>query len=262
MKQLIAAVLIIVIIISLIVVAFTVNQVAQEEVRLKSDMQYRSALLADSLKETVEPNFINKSNDYLQTIVDKLDYTKGILERLKAIEIFLNKYPSYQGNFTFIQIAAPSRTKVQKYRDFALEVEKEVQRINSLFKTKKWKPILFLGRHHSHEEIQKFYKLANFCLVTSLHDGMNLVAKEFVATRDDEKGVLILSQFTGASRELKEAFIVNPYNGEQTADKIKEALEMKPFEQTKRMRDMREVIKNYNVFRWSAELLKSMINLG
>ena len=205
---------------------------------------------------------LNIKTKYIGLGVDRLDYTKGILERLKAIEIFLNKYPSYQEDFTFIQIAAPSRTKVQKYRDFAFEVEEEVERINSLFKAKKWKPIVFLKRHHSHEEIQKFYKTADFCLVTSLHDGMNLVAKEFIAARSDEKGVLILSQFTGASRELKEALIVNPYNGEQTADKIKEALEMKPFEQTKKMRNMREIIKNYNVYRWSAELLKSMINLG
>ncbi len=223
-------------------------------------------------------NESNKENDKLETAkliknlgiktkyiglgIDRLDYTKGILERLKAIEIFLTKYPSYHNNFTFIQIAAPSRTKVKKYRDFAVEVEKEVERINSLFKNNKWKPIMLLEKHHSHGEVQKFFKIADFCLVTSLHDGMNLVAKEFVAARDDEKGVLILSQFTGASRELKEALIVNPYNAEQTADVIKKALEMKLTEQTKRIRVMREVIKNYNVYRWSAELLKSIVNLG
>lgn len=199
---------------------------------------------------------------YIGLGIDRLDYTKGILERLKAIEIFLDKYPLYQGNLTFLQIAAPSRTKVKKYRDFAIEVEKEVERINSLFKIKDWKPIILLAKHHSHEEIQKFYRSADFCLVTSLHDGMNLVAKEFVASRYDEKGVLILSQYTGASRELKDALIINPYNGEQTADAIKEALEMTLKEQIKRMRDMREVIKNYNVYRWSAEFLKTIVNLG
>lgn len=199
---------------------------------------------------------------YIGLGVDRLDYTKGILERLKSIEIFLNKHPTYQGNFTFIQIAAPSRTKVKKYRDFAVDVEKEVERINNLFKAKGWKPIVFLEKHHNHTEIQKFYRLVHFCLVTSLHDGMNLVAKEYVASRYDEKGVLILSQYTGASRELKDALIINPYNGEQTADAIKEALEMTPKEQTKRMRNMREIIKNYNVYRWSAELLKTIVNLG
>lgn len=199
---------------------------------------------------------------YIGLGVDRLDYTKGILERLKAIEIFLNKYPSYLGNFTFIQIAAPSRTKVKKYRDFAVDVEKEVERINNSFKAKGWKPIVLLAKHHNHTQIQSFYKSTDFCLVTSLHDGMNLVAKEYVASRSDEKGVLILSQYTGASRELRDALIVNPYNGEQTADTIKEALEMTPKEQTKRMRDMREVLKNYNVYRWSAELLKTIVNLG
>ncbi|MBI2196075.1 trehalose-6-phosphate synthase [Candidatus Daviesbacteria bacterium] len=199
---------------------------------------------------------------YIGLGIDRLDYTKGILERLKAIEIFLNKYPSYRENFTFIQIAAPSRTKIQKYRDFAIEVEEETNRINSLLKTKSWKPIVLLGKHHSHEEIQRFYRLADFCLVTSLHDGMNLVAKEYVASRSDEKGVLILSQYTGASRELKDALIVNPYNGEQTANAIKEALQMTTKKQTKRMHDMREIIKNYNVYRWSAELLKTIADLG
>ena len=194
--------------------------------------------------------------------VDRLDYTKGILERLKAIEIFLKKYPSYQGHFTFIQIAAPSRSKIKKYREFAQEVEKEVERINALFNAKGWKPIVLIERHHNHEEINQFYKLADFCLVTSLHDGMNLVAKEFVASRSDEKGVLILSQFTGASRELKDALIVNPYNGEQTAEAIHTALEMPPSEQTKRMKKLRETVKNHNVYRWSAEFLKTMVNLG
>lgn len=194
--------------------------------------------------------------------IDRLDYTKGILERLKAIEIFLDRYPSFRQNFTFIQIAAPSRTKIKKYQDFAIEVEKEVERVNSRFKVNSWKPIVYLKRHHSREEVQKFFRLANFCLVTSLHDGMNLVAKEYVASRYDEKGVLILSQFTGASRELKKAIIVNPYNGEETANAIKMALEMRTVEQTKRMHHMREVIKNYNVYRWSAEILKSIVNLG
>ncbi|MBI2017606.1 trehalose-6-phosphate synthase [Candidatus Daviesbacteria bacterium] len=199
---------------------------------------------------------------YVGLGIDRLDYTKGILERLKAIEIFLTKYPSFKTDFTFIQISPPSRAKIKKMREFGQEVEKEVERINSLFKMKGWKPIVFLEKYHSHEELQKFYKLADFCLVTSLHDGMNLVSKEYVAARDDEKGVLILSQYTGASKELTDALIVNPYNGEQTADAIKEALEMTPKEQTERMHDMREIVKNNNVYRWSAELLKAIVNLG
>lgn len=201
---------------------------------------------------------LNVKTKYIGVGVDRVDFTKGILERFKAIEIFLKKNSHYQHHFTFIQIAAPSRN----YQQFELEIEKEADRVNRLFKKNNWKPILLLKRHHSHEEVNKFYKIANFCLVTSLHDGMNLVAKEFVASRDDEKGVLILSQFTGASRQLKEALIVNPYNGEQTADAIKLALEMSRSEQTKRMKNLREGVKNYNIYRWSAEILKTLSTLG
>lgn len=204
---------------------------------------------------------LNVKTKYIGVGVDRLDYTKGILERLKAIEIFLKKNPIYVNNFTFLQIAAPSRSKIKQYQKFSEDVDKEVERINNLFRKNGWKPILLFKRHHSREEIDRLYKLANICLVTSLHDGMNLVAKEFVAARSDNKGVLILSQFTGASRELKDALIINPYNGEQTAEAIKVALELSPSEQTKRMRRMREVVKNYNIYRWSAELLKTIINI-
>lgn len=202
------------------------------------------------------------NSSYIGLGVDRLDYTKGILERLKAVELFLTKYPSFIGDFTFIQISAPSRTSIAHYQEFAEKVEKEVNRINAFFKKDDWRPILFLRKHHSHEDIYPLYSLADFCLVTSLHDGMNLVAKEFVAARDDEKGVLILSQFAGASRELRDALIVNPYNGEQTAEAIHTALRMKKSEQTARMKRMRDFIKSYNIYRWSAELLKAMVDLG
>lgn len=201
-------------------------------------------------------------SEFIGIGVDRLDYTKGILERLKAIELFLTNNPSYIGKFTFIQISAPSRSAIPHYQEFAHKVDEEVERINNLFKQNDWKPIIFLKKHHSHSEIYPLYRVSNFCLVTSLHDGMNLVAKEFVASRDDEKGVLILSQFAGASKELRDALVVNPYNGEQTADAILTALTMKKSEQTKRMKRMRNIIKNNNIYRWSAELLKSMVDLG
>lgn len=204
---------------------------------------------------------IGVHTEYIGVGVDRLDYIKGIMERIKGIEIFLRKYPAYVGTFTFIQIAAPTRSAIKKYSEFAKEVDDEILRVNALFESKVWKPIVLLKKHHSHEEIERFYRLANCCLVTSLHDGMNLVAKEFVAARGDEKGVLILSQFTGASRELKDALIVNPYDGEQTAEAIHTALTMSPTEQTKRMRNMREIIRSYNVYRWAAEILKTLTNL-
>ena len=198
---------------------------------------------------------------YLGVGVDRMDYTKGILERLKGIEIFLQKNPGFIGEFVFIQIAAPSREEVKKYRQFTQDVKQEAERINSLFQQDIWKPIILLNQQHSHEEINLLFKESNFCLVSSLHDGMNLVAKEFVAARDDSMGVLILSQFTGAARELKDALLINPYNGEQTAEAIHQALTMSPEEQKNRMIKMREIIKNYNIYRWSAEFLRSLVNL-
>ncbi len=205
---------------------------------------------------------IGVKTDYVGIGVDRLDYTKGIIERMHAIEIFLTKYPAYIEKFTFIQISAPSRTDIPEYKQFAEKVEEEINRINNKFKKNDWKPILFLYKHHSHDAIYPLYRAANVCLVTSLHDGMNLVAKEFVAARDNERGVLILSQFTGASRELRDALIINPYNGEQTAEAIHTALTMRRAEQTRRMRRMREILQSYNIYRWSAELLKTMVELG
>jgi len=162
--------------------------------------------------------------------VDRVDYTKGILERFLAIERLFERFPVYLKQFVFVQIGAPSRTHIKRYHDFLLEVEVEAERINRRFQTANWKPIVFLNRQHSHQEIERYYRAADLCLVTSLHDGMNLVAKEFLATRDDEDGVLVLSRFTGAARELRDALVVNPYDIDQTADAIRMALVMDPEE--------------------------------
>jgi trehalose 6-phosphate synthase len=190
--------------------------------------------------------------------VDRIDYTKGILERFKAIERFLEKYPVYQGEFTFVELGAPSRTHIKEYHDLMAAVEMEVDRINWRFKTKEWQPIVFLKKHHSHEEIRPFYETADLCLVTSLHDGMNLVAKEYISARDEESGVLILSQFTGASRELRDALIVNPYSIEEMAEAIRTALEMNLGEQKARMRGMRETLKNRNIYYWAGDLIAAL----
>ncbi len=198
---------------------------------------------------------------YLGVGVDRIDYTKGILERFKAIERFLEKYPAYLGEFTFVELGAPSRTHIKEYHDLIARVEEESDRINWRFKTKEWQPIVFLKKHHSHEDIRPFYETADLCLVTSLHDGMNLVAKEYIAAREDESGVLILSQFTGASRELRDALIVNPYDIEQMAEAIRAALEMDPGEQRARMRRMRETLKDRNIYRWAADLITTLAQM-
>src|SRR5271156_2586485 len=184
--------------------------------------------------------------------VDRVDYTKGILERFRGIERFLELNPAYQRRFTFIQIAAPSRTAIDRYQKLLEEVTAEAERINARFQAGRWMPIVLLKKHHSHEEIARFYRAASVCLVTALHDGMNLVAKEFVASRDDDRGVLILSTFAGASLELSDALLVNPYDVQQVAGAILRALEMSSEEQVTRMEHMRGNVRENNVYRWAA----------
>ena len=157
-----------------------------------------------------------------------------------------------------MQIASPTREGVVKYRQFNEDVTVETERINKKFARNDWQPIVLLKKHYSHEEIYQLYRAADFCLVASLSDGMNLVAKEFVASRYDEAGVLILSQFTGAARDLKEAILINPYSAEETAEAIHKALTMPESEQHRRMKKMREAVKNYNIYRWAAEFIKAV----
>jgi trehalose-6-phosphate synthase len=193
--------------------------------------------------------------------VDRVDYTKGILERFAAIERFLERYPNYQGQFTFVQIGAPSRTHIKRYHDLFNEMEAEAERINWRFHTDSWKPIVLLKTQHNHDEIQDYYRIADLCLVTSLHDGMNLVAKEFLAARHDDRGVLILSRFTGAARELQDALLVNPYDIDQTAEAIRVALEMAPEEVRERMHRMRKIVRENNVYRWAGTLIGELCEL-
>src|SRR5437899_1480782 len=188
---------------------------------------------------------------FLGVGVDRVDYTKGILERFLAIERMLEKHPTYQGKFTFVQIGAPSRTHIKRYHDLLADVEAESERINWRFQTGNWKPIVFQKRQHSHQECQRYYRTADLCLVTSLHDGMNLVAKEFVASREDDQGVLILSTFAGGAHELSDALLVNPYDTVELANSIRHALEMQPRERHTRMQRMRTVVRERNIYRWA-----------
>ncbi|HEV2206685.1 MAG TPA: trehalose-6-phosphate synthase [Candidatus Acidoferrales bacterium] len=198
---------------------------------------------------------------FLGVGVDRIDYTKGILERFRGIERFLERYASYREKFTFVQIGAPSRSTIQRYHDLQSEVQAEADRINARFQTKEWKPLVLLMRHHDHNEILPYYRAADLCMVTSLHDGMNLVAKEFVAARNDEEGALILSQFTGASRELRDALIVNPYDAEQIAQTIHMALEMEAHDRHVRMQRMRRVVREHNVYQWAGTLISELAEI-
>jgi len=198
---------------------------------------------------------------FLGVGVDRVDYTKGIIERFQAVESFLERHPRYQEKFTFIQVGAPTRTHIQRYADFQREVELEALRINERFRRGRWKPIVFINRQHSHAEVSRYYRAAHLCMVTSLHDGMNLVAKEFVATREDERGVLILSSFTGAARELLEALIVNPYDVLATGEAIAIALEMDHQEISSRMQRMRRSIREHNIYWWAAALITELCDM-
>jgi trehalose 6-phosphate synthase len=190
--------------------------------------------------------------------VDRVDYTKGIPERFRALEMFFEKYPRYVGQFTFVQIGAPSRTHIRRYHDLMEEVTEEAERIDRRFRSNGWKPIVFLPRHHSHEQILRYYRAADLCLVTSLHDGMNLVAKEYVAARSDGGGVLILSRFAGASHELADALLVNPYDTEGLADAIHRALAMAPEDRRARMARMRIYVREHNIYRWAGTLISEL----
>ncbi len=222
-----------------------------ETVTWKSSGEERAALCA---KLGIEASLLGIG-------VDRVDYTKGILERFRGIERFLEIHPEYQGRFSFVQIGAPSRTDIPRYRQFLEEVSAEAERINARFAAGKWKPILLLRKHHSHQEIARFYRAASVCLVTSLHDGMNLVAKEFVAAREDERGALILSTFAGAALELTDALQVNPYDVQQLAAAIFRSLEMPEEEQEARIRHMRKNIREHNVYRWAASLLSDLTEI-
>jgi trehalose 6-phosphate synthase len=193
--------------------------------------------------------------------VDRLDYTKGIVERLEAVEQLLEEHPWHRERLTMVQIAAPSRTRIPSYVDLHYRVEATVERINSRFQTARWKPVILIERQCNHEEVGRWYRAADICLVTSLHDGMNLVAKEFVAARDDEDGVLILSKFTGAAVELRDALLVNPYDIAGVAQAIHAGLEMSPDERYERMQRMRRQVMEHNIYMWAAKILGDLREL-
>jgi len=187
--------------------------------------------------------------------IDRLDYTKGIEERLLSVELLLERHPEFRGRFSFAQLAAPSRTKIDRYRELNESLELLAARINERFGRGTYKPIILLRSHHEPPEVFRYYRASDLCYVSSLDDGMNLVAKEYVAARTDLKGVLVLSEFTGAARELTEALIVNPYDLESSSEALATALTMPIGEQQDRMRSMRSLLAQFNVYRWAGKML-------
>jgi len=210
----------------------------------------------NKLSENIEIN----NNDKLKKIVgiDRLDYTKGVIERIKAFELFLEKYPKFRENIEMVQLTVPSREKVQQYENIKHKIENYVCKVNGRFSTERWSPIRYIYKSISEEKLVNLYKSADICLVTALRDGMNLVAKEFVASKVDNNGVLILSNFAGASESMLGSILVNPYNSEELADKIHEALIMDNNEKIARMKLLRENIEKNNVNKWVKTILFDM----
>jgi len=225
--------------------------------------------LSDPQRETLKAEY-GIHSEFVAIGVDRVDYTKGLIERLFGVERFLEKNPEYIGRFCLTQIGSPSRSNIPAYKALVQEINGQVARINARFSTTpqaqaahpKYKPIVFLYKHHDWHEIQRFYQLGDICLVTSLHDGMNLVAKEYIWCQRPDRGALILSRFTGASRELSEAFLVNPYCIEEIADAILGAIVMPTEEKHRRMATMRRKVEDHNAYHWASDLIAALLPKG
>jgi len=200
---------------------------------------------------------------YVAVGVDRIDYTKGLPERLKAIDRFLEKYPQMVERFVYLQMGALSRIHIGLYKDLNDEINKLVDEINWKYGTDDWQPIVFLRRNLTYPEVLEFYRIANVCIVSSLHDGMNLVAKEFIASKNDDDGVLLLSKFTGAARELESgAIIFNPFDTEGFADSIYRAVTMPRKDRRKRMQWLRTSVEENNIYQWGANFISELTNLA
>jgi trehalose 6-phosphate synthase len=192
---------------------------------------------------------------------DRIDYTKGLVERLEALDMLLERYPQYRGRLVFFQAGVPSRTQVEEYRRLNEEMGERVKAINAKYGRPGWEPVIFAREHVPLDTLLAIYRMARFLIVSSLHDGMNLVAKEFVASQVSGDGVLILSSFTGAARELRDAIIVNPFAPEQMADAMHEAIEMEPAEMRRRMERLRERVRENNVYKWAGDIIRKLLRL-
>lgn len=211
---------------------------------------------AEECRTRLRDGFGLKADVKLCIGVERLDYTKGILDRFQALDELFTRHPEWIGRLVFLQIAAPSRGTLPAYQQLHDECMRYADELNQRYGgSDGYKPVIMVAEHHSQEQVYEIYRAADICMVTSLHDGMNLVAKEFVAARDDEQGVLLLSTFAGASRELLEALIVNPYDAAMMSDTLLQALTMSPDEQRERMRPMREMVRDNNVYRWAGSML-------
>ena len=200
-------------------------------------------------------------DEYIGIGIDRIDYTKGICERLRALDRLLDTCRGYRSRIVFVQVAVPSRTRIPQYKRLAEDIRGLVGEINRKWSCGDWRPVILIERHVSRVPLTALYRLADFCVISSLHDGMNVVAKEYVASRFDENGVLILSDFAGASRELTDAIVVNPFHEDELSQAMLQALEMPPQERARRMKKMRALVAENNIYRWAGKIICTVVNL-
>ncbi len=227
------------------------------------DYELISSLASRSRKnrKLLTQKYIRSNYKYLCLSVERVDYIKGTIERIKAIDRFLEKYPEYQKKFVYLGIAPQSRMRIPVYQNLLKDIKNLVEKVNWKYYSNSWYPINITDDIFSLEELVPFYKNADICMVNSLDDGMNIVAKEFIAAANPKRGMLVLSRFTGTARELNDAVLVNPYDIEQMADAIKTSLEMPAKERRARMNKMKEVVKEKNVYRWASKFILELSNL-
>jgi len=229
------------------------------------DVEERAAMASDPNVAVATARWIQELGSVPEILgigIDRIDYTKGIPDRLRAIDRLLEDHPAYVGRIRFLQVGVPSRTAIEEYELLDRELIQQVEELNRKWRRASWKPITFVHRHIDQQALVALHLMADFCLVTSLDDGMNLVAKEFVASRIDGDGVLILSAFTGAARELTDALLVNPFAIDEMADTIYQAINLPAEERRRRMNRMRAVIAENNVYRWAGRILTALSDIG
>jgi trehalose 6-phosphate synthase len=228
------------------------------------DFEQRSAMAASTEVEEeirrLRP--LKRQRDHFLGIgIDRIDYTKGIPERLRALDRLFEKYPDYRERLTFFQVGVPSRGHIPQYQLIDSEIDRLVEQVNWRWSTPGWRPVLYHKRQFTDVEMTALHRLADFCVVSSLHDGMNLVAKEFVASRFDEDGVLLLSQFTGSALELPDALLFNPFAVDELTEAIRQALEMTPEERKRRMQRARAAVRDNNVYRWAGKIFSALLKI-
>jgi len=232
--------------------AFPISVDYDETTKLSDSREVKHA------EKQIRDDFSIEKDTFVMIGLDRIDYTKGIVEKIQAVDRFFEKFPEYKGKVVFIQKGGLSRMHINKYKELNETINNLVEEVNWKHSTEKWAPILFVRRHMSRTEVTALYKIADACIVSPVHDGMNLVCKEYIAAKNDLNGVLLLSQFTGAARELADAIFVNPYDREGFAEAIKEAIELPREKKEKRMKHLRAVVRENNIYKWAGKFLEEL----